>query len=59
MSFFPMYMDMQNLKVLLVGGGYIATEKLEKLIDFTKNITVITIDIENDAQCRDAGQYEF
>ena len=50
MSFFPMYMDMQNLKVLLVGGGYIATEKLEKLIDFTKNITVITIDIEDDAQ---------
>jgi precorrin-2 dehydrogenase/sirohydrochlorin ferrochelatase len=43
-------MDMQNLKVLLVGGGYIATEKLEKLIDFTKNITVITIDVENDAQ---------
>jgi len=28
MSFFPMYMDMQNLKVLVVGGGYIATEKL-------------------------------
>ena len=50
MSFFPMYMDMQNLKVLLVGGGYIATEKLEKLINFTKNITVITIDIEDDAQ---------
>jgi len=50
MSFFPMYMDMQNLKVLLVGGGYIATEKLEKLIDFTKNITVITIDVEDNAQ---------
>ena len=50
MSFFPMYMDMQNLKVLLVGGGYIATEKLEKLIDFTKNITVITINVEKEAQ---------
>lgn len=42
MSFFPIYMDMQNLKVLLVGGGTIATEKLEKLLDFTKEITVIT-----------------
>jgi precorrin-2 dehydrogenase/sirohydrochlorin ferrochelatase len=36
MSFFPMYMDMQDLKVLVVGRGYIATEKLEKLVDFTK-----------------------
>ncbi len=50
MSYFPMYMDMNNLKVLLVGGGYIATEKLEKLIDFTKDITIITIDIEQNAQ---------
>ncbi len=50
MSYFPMYMDMRNLKVLVVGGGYIATEKLEKLIDFTKDITIITIDIEQNAQ---------
>ena len=51
MSFFPMYMDMQNLKVLVVGGGYIATEKLEKLVDFTKEITVITLRVEEDAKC--------
>ncbi|SFZ99009.1 Siroheme synthase / Precorrin-2 oxidase / Sirohydrochlorin ferrochelatase [hydrothermal vent metagenome] len=50
MSFFPMYMDMTNLKVLLVGGGYIATEKLEKLVDFTTQITVITLSIEDEAQ---------
>ena len=49
MSFFPMYMDMQNLKVLVVGGGYIATEKLEKLVDFTKEITVIALRIEENA----------
>ncbi len=49
MSFFPMYMDMQNLKVLVVGGGYIATEKLEKLVDFTKEITVITNEISTEA----------
>jgi len=41
MSFFPMFMDMHALKVLVVGGGFIATEKLEKLVDFTKEITVI------------------
>ena len=50
MSFFPMYMDMQDLKVLVVGGGYIATEKLEKLVDFTKEITVIALRVEDEAQ---------
>jgi precorrin-2 dehydrogenase/sirohydrochlorin ferrochelatase len=43
-------MDMQNLKVLVVGGGYIATEKLEKLVDFTTEITVIALRVEDDAQ---------
>ena len=50
MSFFPMYMDMQDLKVLVVGGGYIATEKLEKLVDFTTQITVIALRVEDEAQ---------
>ena len=50
MSFFPMYMDMTNLKVLLVGGGYIATEKLEKLVDFTTQITVIALRVDDEAK---------
>ncbi len=50
MSFFPMYMDMSNLKILLVGGGAIATEKLEKLVDFSKEITVITAELSPEAQ---------
>jgi len=45
MSFFPMFIDMKNLKVLVVGGGNIATEKLEKLIEFTKEITVIASEV--------------
>ena len=49
MAFFPMFMDMQNLKVLVVGGGHIATEKLEKLVDFTREITVIAADISSEA----------
>ena len=44
-----MFMDMQNLKVLVVGGGAIATEKLEKLVDFTKEITVITSEVSVEA----------
>jgi len=35
MAFFPMFMRMDGVKVLVVGGGAIAHEKLEKLIDFT------------------------
>jgi len=50
MSYFPMFMDMNDLKVLVVGGGFIATEKLEKLIDFTKEVTVIALRVEYDAQ---------
>ena len=50
MAYFPMLIDMSNLKILVVGGGAIATEKLEKLIDFTKNITVISIEVEEKAK---------
>jgi precorrin-2 dehydrogenase/sirohydrochlorin ferrochelatase len=42
-------MDMSELKVLVVGGGFIATEKLEKLVDFTKKITVITLEVSSEA----------
>lgn len=45
MSFFPAYINLKNRKILLVGGGSIALEKLEKLVDFTKNITVISKEI--------------
>ncbi len=45
MSFFPSYLNLNNKKILLIGGGYIALEKLEKLIDFTTNITVIAKEI--------------
>ncbi len=50
MAYFPMLIDMTNLKVLVVGGGTIATEKLEKLIEFTTNITIISIKVEERAK---------
>ena len=50
MAYFPMLIDMSNLKVLVVGGGAIATEKIEKLVDFTTNITVISIEVEERAK---------
>ncbi len=48
MSFFPAYFSLENRKILLIGGGAIALEKLEKLVDFTHNITVITQEVSTD-----------
>lgn len=50
MSYFPMFMDMKNLKVLVIGGGNIASEKLEKILDFTKKITIISLKVEKKTQ---------
>ena len=46
MAYFPMLMNMTDLKILVIGGGAIATEKLEKLIDFSSNITIISPKVE-------------
>jgi precorrin-2 dehydrogenase/sirohydrochlorin ferrochelatase len=48
MSFFPAYFNLKDKKILLIGGGYIALEKLEKLVDFTTEITVITKEVSDD-----------
>jgi precorrin-2 dehydrogenase/sirohydrochlorin ferrochelatase len=42
MASFPLFFDLTDKKVLVVGGGKIAHDKLEKLVQFTKEITVIT-----------------
>jgi len=41
MSYFPAFITLEGKKVLLVGGGNIATQKLQKLLDFTHNIEII------------------
>lgn len=48
MSFFPAYFNLKDKKILLIGGGFIALEKLEKLVDFTNNITVITEELSDE-----------
>jgi len=45
MAYFPMFIDLADRKILVVGGGAIAHEKLEKLVQFTKEITVIAPDL--------------
>jgi precorrin-2 dehydrogenase/sirohydrochlorin ferrochelatase len=41
MAYFPAFIKLDNKSILIVGGGYIASEKLEHLLDFTSNIKII------------------
>ncbi len=41
-SYFPVFIDVSEKKVLLLGGGKIAKDKLEKLLDFTTNIKIVS-----------------
>lgn len=50
MAYFPAFIDMDNAKVLLIGAGNIAKEKLEKLLDFTSDISVIALEVNSETQ---------
>ena len=41
-TFFPLFVDMRNKKVLVIGGGNIAERRIKILADFGSNITVIS-----------------
>lgn len=45
---FPMYIDISNKKVLIVGAGNIGARRALKLIDFTDNIYIISPSINNE-----------
>ena len=46
MSYFPLYLKIKDKKILLIGGGKIALQKLKALLPFSKNITVIAPEIK-------------
>jgi len=48
MSYFPAFLKLDNKKILIVGGGYIAYEKLQHLLDFTSDISVIALELSED-----------
>ena len=41
MAYFPFYIDIENKKILVVGGGTVALRKIEKLMPFSPDITVV------------------
>ena len=41
-AYFPMFVDISQKEILVVGGGKIAARRIRTLLDFTVHITVIT-----------------
>ncbi len=42
MAYFPAFIQLNHRKIILIGGGTIAQEKLEKLLDFTDDIVLLS-----------------
>lgn len=45
MGYFPFFIDIENKKCVIVGGGNVALRKIEKLLPFNPKITVIAPEI--------------
>ena len=41
MGYFPFYIDIENKKCVVVGGGVVALRKIEKILPFNPEITVV------------------
>ena len=48
MEYLPIVLNIKDRKFLVVGGGNIAFEKINRLIKFTHNITIVSPDIKNE-----------
>lgn len=47
MSYFPAFLKLEDKKILIVGGGKIALEKLEHLLDFTHDIALLSLEFSD------------
>jgi len=50
MDYYPIFVDMRGRKVLLVGGGHVALEKIGKLVDAGAVVTVIAPELIAEVQ---------
>lgn len=57
LTYFPMYVNLRGKRVLVVGGGKIAARRIETLMKFDCDITVVSPDVEDTilAHCRGEG----
>lgn len=50
MAYFPMFIELQNAPVLVIGGGKVALRKVQKLLPYGANITVVAPKIEEELE---------
>ena len=50
MQYFPIFVDTQQLNVLVVGGGEVATRKIELLLKSNASVTVVSPDLSQEIQ---------
>ena len=48
MGYFPAFLQLTDKKILIVGGGNIAYEKLNHLLEFTQDLSIIASEISKD-----------
>lgn len=48
MALFPMFVDLKNQDILVIGAGVVALRKIEQLVKFFPNITVIAPEIHTE-----------
>jgi len=48
MSYFPAFLKLDKKKILIIGGGKIAYEKLVHLLDFTQNIDLLALEFSEE-----------
>ena len=50
MAYFPMFIELQNAPVLVIGGGKVALRKVQKLLPYGANITVVAPKMEEELE---------
>ena len=50
MPLFPAFIDLSDKEVLVVGGGRVAKRKIDKILEFTKNVTVVAPRVVKDVR---------
>ena len=48
MAYFPIFVDLKDKNILIIGGGAVAYRKIEKLLPFEANIFVIAKEIKDE-----------
>lgn len=59
-NFFPMFVDLSDKNIVVVGGGTIAARRVKTLLPFTRNITVVAPQVTQEVMdLGKAGQVEL